>query len=79
MSAIPQIPSLVGQVQIMAAALDVGTIDQTGQRALIIKPATRHGADHQAIVVPLDENAARTIGAALLAKHVVLPDTNGAP
>jgi hypothetical protein len=75
MNAIPQIPSLVGQVQIMAAALDVGTIDQTGQRALIIKPA----GTALAIVVPLDENAARTIGAALLAKHVILPDTNGAP
>lgn len=73
MSAIPQMPSLAGQVQITAAALEVATIDQTGQRALLIKPI----GTALVFVVPMDESSARTIGAALLAKHVVLPDTNG--
>lgn len=75
MSAIPQMPGLTGQVQVMSAGIDVATVDQTGQRALVIKPA----GTALAIVVPMDDAAARQIGGALLAKHVVLPETNGEP
>lgn len=64
----PQPPSVMGQLVLAAAQIDVGQ-DQQGQPMLVVTP---HGTGLQ-VVVPLGEAAARTIGQALLAKRVVLP------
>jgi hypothetical protein len=71
MSAAPPPPTLAGQMVITIAAIQVGTTE-TGQRAIMIQPQ----GTAFSIILPLDEDAAKTIGAALLAKHVVMP-SNG--
>jgi hypothetical protein len=66
--------SLAGQLIIGAARVEVG--DTTaGQRALVITPA---GQTLQ-IIVPLTDEASKTIGAAMLAKRVVLPNQMAGP
>jgi hypothetical protein len=65
-------PPLQGQVMIAAANVVVGDI-QVGpvkQQALMITPA----GTQLTFIVPMGADAAKEIGAALLAKNVVLPN-----